>query len=59
MENLKNIIPEENCECGKPKRFCKGCQCDVTDTMFCYCGELPLSIDSTYSEQEIINLNLK
>jgi hypothetical protein len=36
------------------KRFCKGCQADVTDTMFCYCGEFPLSKEETLSESELL-----
>lgn len=29
------------------RRYCKGCHADVTDTMFCYCGEFPLNEEST------------
>jgi len=36
----------------KDKRYCKGCYADVTKTMFCYCGEFPLSMKSTVGEDE-------
>lgn len=38
---------------AKEKRYCKGCWADVTETMFCYCGEFALTKDSTYSEAEM------
>jgi hypothetical protein len=40
------------------KRYCKGCLCDVTKTMFCYCGEFPLTKDSTYTDEDMKNLNI-
>jgi len=36
----------------KPKRYCKGCLCDVTDTMYCSCGERGLTKESTICEDE-------
>lgn len=45
----KNEVPSEKVT----KRYCKGCHCDVTESMFCYCGEFPLSENSTYTEEEL------
>jgi hypothetical protein len=41
----------------KEKRFCKGCYADVTETMFCHCGEFPLIEQDTLSESEISEPN--
>lgn len=38
------------------KRYCKGCLCDVTDTMVCTCAERPIGIESTYSETEVLSI---
>lgn len=38
----------------KPKRFCKGCHAEVTNTMFCYCGEFPLTEDGTLTENDLL-----
>jgi hypothetical protein len=51
-----NLDKSESCDCGKSKRYCKGCLCDVTDTMFCYCGEQVLTLDCTYSDDDIVKL---
>ena len=37
----------------KTKRYCKGCQDEVTETMFCWCGENHLSKSDTYTEDEL------
>jgi hypothetical protein len=43
---------------GREKRYCKGCLCDVTQTMFCYCGEFYLSKESTYTDDDLKNQQL-
>lgn len=35
------------------KRFCKGCQADVTETMYCHCGDFGLLKSETLSEEEL------
>ncbi len=35
------------------KRFCKGCFKDVTDSMFCVCGEFALHKSQTYNSEEL------
>jgi len=53
----------KDCTCPQPeeepkvKRFCKGCYADVTDTMYCHCGDQPLTIGSTWTEDEISEPN--
>lgn len=42
-----------NRTCGKENRYCKGCLCDVTETMFCYCGEITLTKESTYTDEDL------
>lgn len=42
-----------NPDCPKEKRYCKGCHADVTETMFCHCGEFALLESETLSEAEI------
>jgi hypothetical protein len=45
---------EKECKCdNKEKRYCKGCYADVTETMYCYCTERPLNIESTYSDDDM------
>lgn len=39
-----------------PKRYCKGCIKDVTDTMWCECGEQALNQNSTFSEEEAFEM---
>lgn len=46
LNAVSSSIQKEN------KRYCKGCIKDVTNTMFCECGEMPLHINETYSEEE-------
>lgn len=47
-----------NCTCGKEKRYCKGCLCDVTETMYCYCGEQELTKESTYTDDDLKAMNV-
>ena len=35
-------------------RYCKGCHADVTETMYCHCGDFPLNKVSTEFQEEII-----
>lgn len=35
-------------------RYCKGCEKDVTKTMYCDCGDMYLSSSHTYTETELI-----
>lgn len=35
------------------KVFCKGCYDDVTDSMYCLCGEFPLDNSMVYTETEL------
>lgn len=37
----------------KEKRYCKGCLCDVTKRMWCYCAEQPLNKGNTYTESDL------
>lgn len=37
----------------KVKKYCKGCLCDVTETMWCYCAESPLNEESIYTEEDL------
>lgn len=37
----------------KTKRYCKGCEADVTQSMFCGCGENALTKEMTYTETEL------
>ena len=37
----------------KCRRFCKGCWDEVTDSMWCYCGESPLRESGTLTEEEL------
>jgi hypothetical protein len=37
----------------KDKRYCKGCLLDVTNSMYCSCGEFGLSNSETYSEKQM------
>ena len=53
-----NIPVVSNCTCGKEKRYCKGCLCDVTETMWCYCGEQPLNKESTYTDDDLKRMNV-
>ena len=53
-----NIAGVSNCTCGKEKRYCKGCLCDVTETMWCYCGEQPLTKESTYTDEDLKRMNV-
>lgn len=48
---LNNLVKHQ----AKPviQRFCKGCQKDVTKSMFCECGETPLSESSTITREEL------
>jgi hypothetical protein len=41
-----------------PRRFCKGCQADVTSSMYCYCGEFHLLESETLSEAELQKLSI-
>ena len=41
-------LPKNDCQ-----RFCKGCEKDVTDTMYCECGCIPLNKESTYTKKEL------
>ena len=47
-----------NCNHNKEKRYCKGCLCDVTQTMYCYCGEQVLTKDSTYTDGDLECMSL-
>lgn len=38
---------------SKEKRFCKGCHADVTENMYCHCGDFYLSMEETLSEAEL------
>jgi hypothetical protein len=46
---------EKECKCSnnKEKRYCKGCYADVTESMYCYCAEQPLNIESTYTDDDM------
>lgn len=45
---------EKLCTCeDKEQRYCKGCYANVTETMFCYCGEFHLIKSETLSEEEL------
>ena len=39
----------------KEKRYCKGCHADVTNTMYCGCGDFALLKSETLSEEEYKN----
>jgi hypothetical protein len=57
-ENKKMEVPNlNNCNCCKEKRYCKGCLCEVTETMFCYCGEFMLTKESTYTDEDLKKMN--
>lgn len=36
-----------------PKRFCKGCQKDVTEDMYCVCLDVPLSENQTLDKESV------
>lgn len=38
----------------KGKRFCKGCHADVTESMYCHCGDKHLGYDDTLTEKELL-----
>ena len=59
QEQALNIPVVSNCTCGKEKRYCKGCLCDVTETMYCYCGEFPLTKESTYTDADLKDMNVQ
>lgn len=50
---------DENKKPKKVRRYCIGCLCDVTESMFCYCGEFPLSEKGTYTDEDLKRLNIK
>jgi hypothetical protein len=39
----------KDCKCPGEIRLCRGCYADVTETMFCGCGEFPLTLADTIS----------
>lgn len=43
----------------KEKRFCKGCWADVTETMYCTCGDFQLLRSETFSEKELEEMERK
>ena len=53
-----NIPDVSNCTCVKEKRYCKGCFRDVTETMYCDCGEQPLTKENTYNDDDLKAMNL-
>ena len=41
----------------KERRFCKGCRAEVTNTMYCTCGDFDLLKSETFSEEELNKLD--
>lgn len=40
-------------ETDKHHRYCKGCYADVTESMYCHCGDFNLLESETYSQEEM------
>ena len=56
-DRVNYLIEFENQEISihcEEKRYCKGCLADVTDHMYCSCGERPLKPEHTYSDIDLI-----
>lgn len=47
---IKIFLKERGFTSVDNKRYCKGCHADVTETMFCHCGEFPLNNESTVTD---------
>lgn len=41
----------------KEKRYCKGCHAEVTNTMYCNCGDFDLLKSETLSEEEFSKMD--
>jgi len=56
FRKLTKLLKHMNQPPPKEKRYCKGCLSEVTEGMFCFCGEFYLDKQNTYSEEEMRNM---
>lgn len=47
-DDIKAILPDE-------RRFCRGCHAEVTNTMYCSCGDFELKKECTLSYNEMLD----
>jgi hypothetical protein len=60
VKKKEKLITEKSSsnDSKKEKRYCKGCLADVTESMFCHCGEFNLTKGCTYTDDDLKEINI-